>query len=99
MPWIVYILKCSNNSFYVGHTENLEARLNLHNSGRGAKHTAKHLPVSLLYHETANSKQAAMKRELQIKRWSRAKKEALINSDDQSLKNLSRCRSVHGLPD
>ena len=81
MPWVVYILKCSNNSYYVGHTEKLEERLKLHNSGKGAKHTAKYLPISLIYQEPAASKQAAMKRELQIKRWSRAKKESLINRD------------------
>jgi len=96
MAWVVYILKCSNNSYYVGHTENLEARLQLHSNGKGAQHTAKHHPVSLIYQESAGSKQSAIKRELQIKRWSRAKKEALANNNNQSLKRLSRCRSVHG---
>jgi predicted GIY-YIG superfamily endonuclease len=96
MPWFVYILKCSNNSYYVGHTENIEARLKLHISGKGAKHTAKHRPVTLIYHETADSKAAAMIREQQIKHWSKAKKEALINGDHLSLKALSRCRSLHG---
>ena len=86
MPWSVYILKCSDNSYYVGHTENLEARLKLHNSGKGSKHTAKYRPVSIVYQEPASSKQMAMKRETQIKHWSRAKKEALLANNNKTLK-------------
>jgi tRNA/rRNA methyltransferase len=95
MTWFVYILKCSDNSYYVGHTENLPTRIKIHNSSKGAKHTAIRRPVFLVYQEPAATKQEAMKREQQIKHWSRAKKEALIRSDRQLLKSLSRCRSVH----
>lgn len=98
MSWTVYILKCSNDSYYVGHTENLEARIKLHNSGKGSKHTAKYRPASLIYQETATSKQIAMKREAQIKHWSRAKKEALISKDNKTLKKLSKCRNLHAPP-
>lgn len=99
MPWSVYILKCADNSYYVGHTADLEKRLETHQNGKGAAHTAKRLPVVLMYHEAAGSKTAAMKRESQLKGWSRAKKAALINGEFQTLKTLSRCRSVHGTPD
>jgi len=95
MTWFVYILKCSDNSYYVGHTENLPARIKFHNSSKGTKHTAIRRPVVLVYQEPAATKQEAMKREQQIKHWSRAKKEALIHSDRQLLKSLSKCRSVH----
>jgi len=94
MPWTVYILKCADNSYYVGHTENLENRLKLHISGKGAKHTAARCPIVLKYHEPASSKQEAMKREQQIKRWSRLKKEALIQGDMERLRKLSHSRST-----
>ena len=93
MPWTVYILRCSDNSFYVGHTENLENRLKLHNSGQRAKHTATRRPVVLKYQESASSKQEAIKREKQIKGWSRLKKEALIRGNMDHLSNLSHSRS------
>ena len=62
MPWTVYILQCSDNSYYVGHTENLENRLKLHNSGKGVQHTATRRPVVLKYQEANSSKQEAIKR-------------------------------------
>ena len=67
MSWTVYILRCSDNSYYVGHTENLKNRLKLHNSGQGAKHTSTRRPVVLKYQEATSSKQEAIKREKQIK--------------------------------
>jgi predicted GIY-YIG superfamily endonuclease len=94
MPWAVYILKCSDNSYYVGHTKNLEYRLKLHSSGRGAKHTATRRPVVLKYQESTSSKQEAIKREKQIKGWSRLKKEALIQGDMEHLSKLSHSRST-----
>jgi len=89
MPWFIYILKCSDNSYYVGHTEDIETRLKLHTNGRASKHTAARRPVTLFYHEITDSKTSAMKREQQIKHWSKAKKEALINRDHKALKALS----------
>jgi predicted GIY-YIG superfamily endonuclease len=95
MSWFVYILKCSDGSYYVGHTEDIKKRVTVHNASKGAQYTAMRTPVALVYQESAASISFAMKRELQIKHWSRAKKEALIRSDRQLLKSLSRCRSVH----
>lgn len=86
----MYILKCSDSSFYIGHTNNIQERLTRHNSGRGAKWTAARLPVNLLYKESFISEQDSIKRELQIKKWSRNKKEALINGDFKKLKSLSK---------
>jgi putative endonuclease len=91
--WYMYILKCSDNSFYIGHTTNIQERLIRHNSGQGAKWTAARLPVNLIYKESFTSKQESIKRELQIKKWSHKKKEALINGDFKTLKVLSCCRS------
>ena len=78
MHWHVYILRCSDNSLYTGLTNDLDARLAAHNAGKGAKYTATRRPVSMVYHEPAESKNAALKREIQIKRWPKAKKEAFI---------------------
>ena len=91
--WQVYILRCADGSYYVGHTEDLKNRISLHNSGRGASYTAARRPVSLVFQEPAGNKSEAVKREKQIKRWSRAKKEALIQGDIALLKKLSRTRS------
>jgi len=92
MGWFVYILECSDKSFYVGHTENLDARLKAHNSGKGALYTSIRRPVILLYREPHQTKKSAIKRELQIKKWSRAKKQALINGDLAKLHQLSKRR-------
>jgi len=88
--YFFYILKCSDGSFYVGSTTNLEDRVRTHNKGEGATHTAKRRPVQLEYHEKFNSFNDAVKRERQVKKWSRAKKEALICGEKESLKKLSK---------
>ena len=92
--WYVYILKCSDNSFYTGHTNNLSERFERHNSGRGSAHTAARLPVKLVWQEECENETIAIKRETQIKKWSRAKKLALINSDMQKLKSLSKSKII-----
>lgn len=84
----VYILRCSNNSLYIGH----RARVETHNSGRGAAHTSRHRPVELIYSETLPTRLATIRRERQLKRWTREKKEALICGDLSRLRELSRRR-------
>jgi putative endonuclease len=91
--YYVYILRCSDSSLYVGSAQNLEARLKDHNDGRGATYTFKHRPFSLVYSETFGSEAEAVTRERQLKRWTRAKKEALIAGKLEHLKQLSRRRS------
>ena len=93
MPWFVYILRCSDLSYYVGHTENPQQRVITHNAGRGPVHTSRRLPVELVYYEEMCSKAAAVQRERQIKKWSRSKKQALIAGDSSALKNLSHRRN------
>lgn len=80
MSWQVYILRCSDDSLYIGCTNRLEIRLAAHNEGKGAKYTAGRRPVALAYCEPAASRSAALKRELQLKKLSRAKKLMLIAS-------------------
>lgn len=91
--WYVYILECGDGSYYVGQTSNLAKRIDQHNSGDGANHTYLRGPVKLIYTEQVDSVASAVKRERQLKGWSRAKKEALIKGDFQRLKELSRCKN------
>ena len=91
MPF-VYVLKCSDNTFYVGHTNDLISREEIHNAGTGANYTACRRPVSLVYSETFKTLAAAIERERQLKRWSAQKKEALVDGDLATLKTLSKRR-------
>ncbi len=76
--WYVYILRCRDNSLYTGITDDLNRRLEAHNSGKGAKYTRGRGPVKLCYSEAQESYSAALKREYAIKRLSRADKLALM---------------------
>ena len=92
MPHL-YILRCANNTLYVGSTNNLEQRIKTHISGRGARYTSNNKPDEIVYTEEYATYQEAFKRERQIKGWSRAKKEALIAGDVELLKELSKIKS------
>ena len=78
--YIVYILKCSDDTLYTGYTTNLDNRVLIHNKGLGAKYTNSRLPVTVVYHENFETKSEALKREYQIKQLTRLKKLQLINS-------------------
>lgn len=78
MPY-TYLLRCSDNSIYVGWTVDLEARLKAHNDGIGARYTRGRLPVALVYWEELEDKSSALKREAAIRKLNRKQKEALIN--------------------
>ena len=95
MPWFVYILKCLDNSFYIGQTSNLEKRVIAHNAGNGPKYTAVRRPVKLVYLESFTSHDKAIKREKQLKKWSRVKKQSLINDDIENLKKLSKSHQTN----
>lgn len=75
-----YILKCSDGTLYTGWTNDLQKRLEAHNSGRGAKYTKSRRPVKLVYVEEHESKNDAMSREQIIKRLTRAEKLELIKN-------------------
>ena len=85
MKYYVYILLCSDGTLYTGVTKNLEKRLALHNSGRGASYTRGRLPVTLVYHENANTLKSAMNREREIRRLPRSDKQKLIKKGDRLL--------------
>lgn len=76
----VYILECHDQTLYTGYTVDIEDRIKVHNDGLGAKYTRGRLPVKLVYQEVLASKSEAMKREYQIKRYTRSKKLKLIET-------------------
>lgn len=94
MFWI-YILQCSDKSYYTGHTDNLESRLVQHQTRTIPDcYTSSRLPVQLMYSQSFTNREEALNVERQIKGWSRRKKEALINHDWQALSVYSSRKKV-----
>ena len=93
MKGYIYILLCANGQYYTGSTNDLERRLAQHQMGEGANFTKKHLPVKLVYFEEFQQVSDAFYREKQVQGWSRAKKEALINGDNNMLHELAECKN------
>ena len=89
MFW-VYILRCADGSYYVGHTEDLEPRLQQHQAGQVTGYTHSRRPVTLVYAEAVETRLAALSSERRLKGWSRAKKEALIAGDWGEIRRLAR---------
>ena len=89
----VYILECSDGSYYTGSTVAIDMRLNKHQNGQGANHTKKRLPIELVYLEEFQRIDDAFYREKQIQGWSRVKKEALIQNTSEKLHKLSECKN------
>ena len=88
----VYIIRCADGSYYIGSTGDLEKRLRAHEEGRAATYTARRRPLKLAYSEKHENMEAARRRELQIKRWTRKKKEALISGNMENLKSMAKKR-------
>ncbi len=85
----LYILLCADNSYYTGTSKNLEGRIIEHNNGLGGSYTRQRMPVKLVYSEGFENYYDAFCAERRIKKWSRKKKEALINRDFEELVRLS----------
>lgn len=94
----MYILKCSNNTYYTGNTNDLELRLAQHQSGEGSNYTKKHSPVELVYYEEFDRIDYAFNREKQVQKWSSKKKKALIEGRLDDLIELSRSRTGPSTP-
>ena len=86
----MYILECSDNSFYTGSTTELEIRLSEHQDGIGANYTKNRLPVELVYFEEYDRIDEAFYREKQVQGWSRRKKQALIEGKTELLPQLAK---------
>jgi putative endonuclease len=77
MGWVVYILKCADDTLYTGITNDIERRLQLHSAGKGAKYTKGRAPLLLVHSEAFDSKSLAARRESEIKSLPRIAKLAL----------------------
>ena len=86
----MYVLECSDGSYYTGSTNDLNRRLEQHKKGEGANHTKSRLPVKLIYFEEYDRIDEAFYREKQVQGWSRKKKEALIEGDYKKLIEFSK---------
>ncbi len=86
----VYILECSDKSYYTGVTNNLKKRLFIHQTGENKNsYTYNRRPVKIVYYQTFNSSSQAIAFEKQVKGWSRKKKEAIIAGNYELLPSLS----------
>ena len=92
----VYILRCADGAFYVGHTDDLGKRMAEHEEGVCCRYTRKRRPVELAYFDAFDSRAEVLEKERQLKGWSRAKKEALIRGEWAELRRLSRKRCKTG---
>ena len=92
MPF-VYIVRCADDSLYIGSTDNVDVRIASHNEGRGGQHTRARRPVTLVFVEAHTTDEDARGRERQLKRWTTAKKEALIRGELVLLRGLAVSRS------
>ncbi|MFL6749395.1 MAG: GIY-YIG nuclease family protein [Sphingomicrobium sp.] len=90
MQFWVYLLRCSDGSYYAGHTDNLEARLWQHQQGLGGDWTRRRLPVELVWCGDTPTREEALAFERRIKGWTRAKKEALIAGNWGEIGRLAR---------
>lgn len=90
MSFWVYVLRCADGSYYTGHTDNLEKRLNDHQTGVGDGYTASRRPVELAWTQECSTREEALAAEQQIKGWSRGKKEAMMRGDWTSVSHLAK---------
>jgi putative endonuclease len=93
MAFHAYLLRCNDGSYYAGHTDDLEHRIAQHETGALGGYTAKRLPVVLVWTDSFQTRDDAFLVEHKIKGWSRAKKEALIAGDWETISKLARGRT------
>jgi len=97
MTFWVYILRCADNSYYTGHTDNLDNRMGQHISGAiPTCYTFKRRPVTLAFSQELATREEALTSERQLKGWSRKKKEAMMRGDWAEVSRLAQ--SIHADP-
>ncbi len=89
MGFRAYLLRCGDDSYYAGHTDNLEMRFGEHQTGACGGYTATRLPVELVWSQEFATREEALTSERQVKGWSRKKKEALIQGDWTEIQRLA----------
>ena len=98
MSFWVYILKCNDDSYYTGHTDNLELRVAMQQTGKIDGYTGSRLPITLLFSEQFTTRFDALEMERRIKTWSRKKKEAMMRGDWDEVSRLAQNRSQSLVP-
>jgi predicted GIY-YIG superfamily endonuclease len=88
MAWYVYILRCGDDTLYTGITDDVQRRLKAHRAGRGAKYTRGRGPLELVYQEEQPDKSSALRRELAVKKLTRAEKLALCGETEREKEYL-----------
>jgi len=92
--YYVYILKCSDNSYYTGITSDMDRRMNEHKIGKDPEsYTFSRRPVELVFHNYFTNVNQAITFEKQVIKWSRKKKEAIIKDEWENLKSLAECKN------
>ena len=94
MSFFIYVLRCADDTYYTGHTDDLEARFAQHQAGLMPGYTHDRRPVTLMLSETFQTRYEALSRERQVKDWSRAKKEALFRGDWAGVSRLAGSRQA-----
>ena len=94
MPASLYILRLRSGQLYIGSTTDLDQRYKAHCSGKASRTTKIDPPLGIAYTEEFETLPDARKREAQVKRWSRAKKEALVSGNHSKLKDLSKAKKI-----
>jgi len=90
MAFYVYILRCCDNSYYTGHTDNIEKRLVEHKEKQYEGYTSARLPVELVFLQKFETRAEALEIEWKVKKWSKKKKEALISNNWLLLSELAQ---------
>ena len=98
-PFFVYILRCADGSYYVGHTDDLDRRFAEHQVGGRCRYTSARRPVTLLWSQSFATRDEAKAREAQIKKWSQLKKEALAHQDFDTLRQAAKKKRPTGSPE
>jgi putative endonuclease len=96
MSFWIYILRCADNSYYTGHTDNLEQRIGEHQIGLCGGYTTSRLPVELVFSQECSTRIEALTAERQIKGWSRKKKEAMMSGDWAEVSRLAKGSDRNG---
>jgi len=92
MPFYVYILHCSDGTYYTGHTDDLDLRMAQHGDGTGSRYTCRRRPLKLVWATDCQTREQAWELEKRLHGWSRAKKEALMRGDFEALPRLAMSR-------
>src|SRR5579872_4344480 len=91
--FFIYILECADKSYYVGHTNNVEERIRQHEVNEFISYTSSRLPIKLIFVQEFMTRDEAFLMERKLKGWSRAKKEALMRGDFETISKLARNKS------